>query len=170
MQNEGHYRPSREVTMRFLAEPGDVNFGGKVHGGIIMKWIDQAGYACAVQWSGRYCLTVYVGGVRFFQPVRVSNMVEIRAKVIYTGQKSIHIAVDVKAGDPKVGRFVPTTHCMIVFVPVDDDGRVLPARVWRPKSPEDIALQSYARKFAEFSKNVETDLTQHIFVESAVSA
>ena len=46
-----------EVTFRFLAEPTDVNFGGKVHGGMVMKWIDQAGYAAAVSWSGRYCVT-----------------------------------------------------------------------------------------------------------------
>ena len=42
----------RELTMRFLAEPTDVNYGGKVHGGEVMKWIDQAGYAAAVGWSG----------------------------------------------------------------------------------------------------------------------
>ena len=39
--------PNRELTLQFLAEPSDVNFGGKVHGGMVMKWIDQAGYACA---------------------------------------------------------------------------------------------------------------------------
>jgi acyl-CoA hydrolase len=49
----------REITLRFLAEPTDVNFGGKVHGGAVMKWIDQAGYACAVGWSGQYCVKVY---------------------------------------------------------------------------------------------------------------
>ena len=58
---------SREITLRFLAEPGDVNFGGKVHGGAVMKWIDQAGYACAVSWSGYYCVTVSVGGIRFLR-------------------------------------------------------------------------------------------------------
>jgi acyl-CoA hydrolase len=58
----------REITLRFLAEPTDVNFGGKVHGGAVMKWIDQAGYACAVGWSGQYCVTVYVGGIRFHSP------------------------------------------------------------------------------------------------------
>lgn len=36
---------ARELTLQFLAEPADVNFGGKVHGGMVMKWIDQAGYA-----------------------------------------------------------------------------------------------------------------------------
>jgi acyl-CoA hydrolase len=56
---------AREITLRFLAEPGDVNFGGKVHGGAVMKWIDQAGYAYAVAWSRHYCVTVYVGGIRF---------------------------------------------------------------------------------------------------------
>ena len=60
----------REITMRFLAEPMDVNFGGKVHGGAVMKWIDQAGYACAVGWSGLYCVTLYVGEVTISQILR----------------------------------------------------------------------------------------------------
>ena len=51
----------RGVTLRFLAEPGHVNFGGKVHGGSVMKWIDQAGYTCAAGWTGAYCVTIYVG-------------------------------------------------------------------------------------------------------------
>lgn len=52
----------RDVTLRFLAEPGDVNFGGKVHGGAAMKWIDLAAYACSAGWSGKYCITAYAGG------------------------------------------------------------------------------------------------------------
>ncbi|MCX8940340.1 hotdog domain-containing protein, partial [Vibrio parahaemolyticus] len=47
----------RDITLRFLAEPGDVNFGGKVHGGAVMKWIDLAAYACSAAWSGKYCIT-----------------------------------------------------------------------------------------------------------------
>ncbi|MCX9610683.1 hotdog domain-containing protein, partial [Vibrio cholerae] len=58
----------REITLRFLAEPGDVNFGGKVHGGAVMKWIDLAAYACAAAWSGKYCITAYAGGIRFVAP------------------------------------------------------------------------------------------------------
>lgn len=54
--------PPRELTLQFLAEPADVNFGGKVHGGMVMKWIDQAGYACAAGWCSGYAVTVYVGG------------------------------------------------------------------------------------------------------------
>jgi acyl-CoA hydrolase len=91
----------REVVLRFLAEPTEVNFGGKVHGGAVMKWIDQAGYACAVGWSGQYCVTVYVGGIRFYQPIHIGDLVELQAMLIYTGTTSMHIAVDVSAGDLK---------------------------------------------------------------------
>ena len=44
------------IILRFLAEPSTVNFGDKVHGGTVMKWIDEAGYACATSWSKRYCV------------------------------------------------------------------------------------------------------------------
>jgi len=57
------------ITLRFLAEPNTVNFGGKVHGGTVMKWIDEAGYACATSWAKRYCVTAFIGGIRFHHPI-----------------------------------------------------------------------------------------------------
>src|SRR6185312_10365059 len=107
---------SRAISLRFLAEPGDVNFGGKVHGGAVMKWIDQAGYTCAVGWSGHYCVTAYVGGIRFVRPILIGHLVEVAARVIYTGRTSMHIEVEVKAGDPREGVMSDTTHCTMVFV------------------------------------------------------
>ena len=61
----------RQLSMGFLAEPSDVNFGGKVHGGQVMRWIDQAGYAAAVGWSGHYSVTAAVG--RGSRAVRLLN-------------------------------------------------------------------------------------------------
>ena len=90
---------ARDLTFRFLAEPTDVNFGGKVHGGAVMKWIDQAGYACAAGWSGRYCVTVYVGGIQFERPIQVGQIVEVNAQIVHTGSTSMHVAVDVAARD-----------------------------------------------------------------------
>ncbi len=98
-----------EMTFRFLAEPASVNFGGKVHGGALMKWIDETAYACAATWSGNYCVTVSVGNIRFRQPVRVGDLVELRARVVSTGRTSIHICVSVHAGDPKAGALSMTT-------------------------------------------------------------
>jgi uncharacterized protein (TIGR00369 family) len=145
----------REVTMRFLAEPTDINFGGKVHGGAVMKWIDQAGYACAVGWSGQYCVTVYVGGIRFHRPVLIGNMVEVNAKLIYTGKTSMHVAVEVSAGDPKEGLYAKTTQCIIVFVALDDRGKPVEVERWEPGSEQDAALERYAKKLIELRKDTE---------------
>ncbi len=95
-----------QITLRFLAEPTDVNFGGKVHGGAVMKWIDQAGYACAVNWCKQYAVTVNVGGIRFFKPVFIGNLVEIRARLVHTGSSSMHIAVDVFSKKPQDAKYV----------------------------------------------------------------
>jgi acyl-CoA hydrolase len=152
----------REVTLRFLAEPTDINFGGKVHGGTVMKWIDQAGYACAVGWSGQYCVTVYVGGIRFYKPVHIGHMVEVRARLIYTGRTSMHVAVDVSAADPRDGAFVQTTHCIIIFVAVDDAGKPVEVAPWVPVTEEDRRLSDYAVKLMELRQSIEDQMREHL--------
>jgi acyl-CoA hydrolase len=148
----------REVTLRFLAQPSDVNFGGKVHGGAVMKWIDQAGYACAVGWSGSYCVTVYVGGIRFYKPILVGSMVEVHARVIYTGRTSMHVGVDVRAGDLKDTGFTRTTHCVIVFVAVNDRGEPAPVAPWEPATDDEIAQSQYALQLMEMRSRIETQM------------
>ncbi|MBV7331497.1 acyl-CoA thioesterase [Chloroflexi bacterium TSY] len=152
----------RSVTLRFLAEPTDVNFGGKVHGGMVMKWIDQAGYTCATTWSGQYCVTVYVGGIRFFKPILIGNLVEVYAKLIYTGRTSMHVAVDVCAKDPRVGDFIKTTHCVIIFVALDGNGNPVAVPRWEPKTEEDHALHSYAQKLMELRTKVEEEMRPYL--------
>jgi acyl-CoA hydrolase len=128
------------ITLRFLAAPNTVNFGGKVHGGTVMKWIDEAGYACATTWAKRYCVTVYVGGVRFHRPIMIGDLVEVEATLAYTGHSSINIAVEVRSGDMKGGRLEKTAECAIVFVSVDSHGRSLPVEAFTPDSDERRAL------------------------------
>src|SRR5207342_470213 len=114
---------ARSLTLRFLAEPTDVNFGGKVHGGAVMKWIDQAGFAAAVGWSGRYCVTVAVDGIRFVAPVRISDLVTVSATLVRTGTTSMNFLVEVRARDPMGGESRLCTHCIIVFVALDAEGK-----------------------------------------------
>jgi acyl-CoA hydrolase len=152
----------RTVTLRFLAEPGDVNFGGKVHGGAVMKWIDQAGYTCAAGWTGSYCVTVYLGGLHFLCPIFVGELVELRALVIRTGRKSLDIAVDVYAGDPKTGQRRRTGHCVIVFVGLDSDGRAAPVPSWEPVSEMDRALEGYAVRLGELRKQMDNEMEQRL--------
>ncbi len=152
----------REISLRFLAEPGDVNFGGKVHGGAVMKWIDQAGYTCAAGWSMLYCVTVYVGGIRFISPIHIGNVVEVHAKVIYTGHTSMHIAVDVLAGDPREDAFRKTTHCVIVFVAMDEHGKPAPVPPWQPQNEEDRSLESYARNLMGLRSSLDEEVKRFL--------
>lgn len=149
------------ITLRFLAQPTDVNFGGKVHGGAAMKWIDQAGYACATGWSGAYCVTIYVGGIRFFKPILIGNVVEVRASVIHTGKTSMHIAVDVFAADPKTLEFVQCTHCIIIFVAVDELNNPIAVPKWTPTTTEQIDLEQYAIRLIELRKAIDTEMQSY---------
>ncbi|MFK7799519.1 MAG: acyl-CoA thioesterase [Aureispira sp.] len=148
----------RELTLRFLAEPTDVNFGGKVHGGMVMKWIDQAGYACARHWSGGYCVTVYVGGIQFLKPIHIGNLVEIQAKVIYTGRTSMHISIDVLAHDPKEEEKIKTTHCVIIFVAVDPDGNPDPIPTWVPETKEEKQQELYAKRLMKLRAHIQQEM------------
>ena len=152
----------REATLRFFAEPGDVNFYGKVFGGAVMKWIDLAGYACAAGWCGGPCITVYVGGIRFYKPILVGHMVEVRARLIYTGRTSMHMAVDVRSRDPQGGEYHHTTHCVIVFVAIDEKGNTIEVPKWAPQTDEDRAMQQYAIKLHEMNKSIEAEMKNYI--------
>jgi acyl-CoA hydrolase len=147
----------REVVFRFLTEPTDVNYGGKVFGGAVMKWIDQAAYACAVGWSGRYCVTVYVGGIQFEHPINIGNMVEVRARILHTGTTSMHIGIDVQARDPREGDYRRTTQCIIVFVGVDDQGKPAPVPAFTPSTEEERELQAYALRFMSLRQSIEAE-------------
>ena len=128
------------ITLRFLAEPHTVNFGGKVHGGTVMKWIDEAGYACATRWAKRYCVTVSVGSIRFQRPILIGDLVEVEARLAYTGRTSMNISVEVRSGDIKTGQMQVITECLAVFVAVDADGKTIPVTTWFAETPGDIAL------------------------------
>ena len=154
----------RQLTMRFLAEPTDVNYGGKVHGGQVMKWIDQAGYAAAVGWSGRYSVTVAVGGIRFVAPIRISDLVTVETTLVYTGTTSMHFAVDVRARDPMQdeGEARLCTHCIIVFVALDGvEGTPVAVPAWTPASDEDKRLSEYALQVMALSKGIEQTVARY---------
>lgn len=152
----------RELTFRFLAQPTDVNYGGKVHGGIVMKWIDQVGYAAAVGWSGHYSVTVVVGGIRFVAPIRTSDLVTVQAKLVYTGTSSMHFAIEVRARDPMGGESRLCTHCVIVFVALDGvEGKPIAVPPWKPETSEDCRMAEYAMKVMDLSKGIEQTIAHY---------
>ncbi|MEO5811258.1 MAG: acyl-CoA thioesterase [Rhodanobacter sp.] len=145
-----------EVTFRFLAQPIDVNFGGKVHGGMAMKWIDQAGYACAVGWSGAYCVTASVSGIRFVAPILIGDLVSVHARLVYTGHSSMHLVVDVFARDLRQGESRLATSCVMVFVALDaPDGKPTAVPSWLPSDADERRLQAKAQELLALSRGME---------------
>ena len=145
------------VEFRFLAEPTDVNFGGKVHGGMVMKWIDQASYACAAQWSKKYCVTVSANGIRFIRPILVGQMITVTARIVYTGKTSMHIYVVVHAGNLKESKPVVTNRCFITFMAIDESGFPVKVPEYKPASKEDELLAEVASHAKEFAKKLDSD-------------
>ncbi len=136
---------AEQATLRFLAAPTDVNWGGKTHGGTVMRWIDEAAYVCATGWSGQRSIAIYSGGIRFYRPILIGHLVEVQARLLYTGRSSMHVSVHVRSGDPKAPDLQLTTHCLSVFVALDDAGRTTKVRPWVPQTDEDRRLDAHAQ-------------------------
>lgn len=154
-----------KVTFQFLSEPTDVNYGGKVHGGAVMKWIDQAGYSCASLWSESYCVTVYVGGIRFYKPILIGDLVKVNAQIIYTGTSSMHIAIDVFSKRVTEKEFKQKTHCIVVFVAVGEDGKPDEVPTWTPTTEAEKEKEQYAIKLMNLRRNIEDEMSPFLHQE-----
>ncbi|MCS6832906.1 MAG: acyl-CoA thioesterase, partial [Flammeovirgaceae bacterium] len=103
-----------------------------------------------------------VGGIRFFRPIKIGDLVEITAKVIYTGKTSMHVAVDVLAKNPREKEFVRTTHCIIVFVSVDENGHPQSVRKWVPLTDTDKHLEQYAQRLMALRQGIEQEMQEYL--------
>ena len=131
-------------TLRFLAAPTDVNWGGKVHGGYVMHWIMTAGKLVAERWHHGHARATYAGGFRFYRPMFIGDLVEVDARLIYTSGPEMHVSVWVRSGDPRSTELMTTTHCTIVYTAKDDEDADVPVRPWVPRLGEDRALERHA--------------------------
>lgn len=150
---------NNSLTFQFISEPTDVNYGGKVHGGEVMKWIDQISFACARTYSEKYCVTVYVGGIRFYKPISIGALVKMEAKIIYTGSSSMHISVDVFTRKMEEDCFVKTTHCVIVFVALDEESKPTPVKKYIPRTEHEKNMESYAKRLIELRTSIQDEMS-----------
>ncbi|MHB1164160.1 MAG: acyl-CoA thioesterase [Candidatus Nanopelagicales bacterium] len=143
-------------VLRFLASPKDVNWGGKVHGGIVMRWIDEAAHVVATRWADTdRNVAVYSGGTRFYRPLLIGDLVEVEARLIHTSASTMHMSVHVRAGNPRGSLLELTTHCLILFVALDDNGHAIPVQQWDPQTDEDVALDRHAADLVRLRQNVD---------------
>jgi len=106
-----------------LVLPSHTNALGTIFGGTIMSWIDIAAAICAQKHSGEVCVTASVDALNFLNPVRLGNMVHLRAKVVFTGRSSMMVAVKVTAQELRSEKEVPCVDALLTFVAVDALGK-----------------------------------------------
>ena len=114
---------AHQLSMTVLMSPDMANFSGNVHGGAILKLLDQAAYACAARYAGRYVVTLSVDQVTFLQPIHVGELVTLLASVNYTGRSSMEIGIKVITEDIREKSVRHTNSCFFTMVAVDDQGK-----------------------------------------------
>src|SRR5690606_21060786 len=116
-----------QTTITELMIPSYANFGGKIHGGILLSLMDKVAYACASKHAGTYCVTVSADKVDFLQPVEVGELVALHASVNYVGRTSLMVGIRVEAQNIKSGQVKHTNSSYFTMVAKGDDDK--PAEV-----------------------------------------
>src|SRR6187549_4071958 len=128
--------PAHQLTMTVLMTPDTANFAGNVHGGTILKLLDQVAYACASRYAARYVVTLSVDQVTFREPIFVGELVTFLASVNHTGNSSMEVGIKVVAENIRDQVVRHANSCFFTMVAVGDDGKPTPVPPRLPATPD----------------------------------
>ena len=125
MTNEPALKNTRvsRVTLSQLMHPEHANLLGNVHGGWIMKLVDEAGALACMRHAQKKVVTVAIDSMTFRQPIKIGDLVILNAEVTYAGHTSMEAEVQVVAENPITGERTHTNTAYLVYVALDDEGR-----------------------------------------------
>lgn len=145
------------VTITELMIPSYANFGGKIHGGILLSLMDKVAYAAASKHSGAYCVTVSVDTVDFLQPVEVGELVSLKASVNYVGNSSMIIGIKVISENVMLGTVKHTNTCYFTMVAKGKDEKptqvpelILESKTDVRRFVEAIRRKKYKQEYSSF--------------------
>ncbi len=167
MQEESLPVRYSQTTITELMIPAYANFGGKIHGGILLSLMDKVAYACASKHSGNYCVTVTVDKVEFLQPVEVGELVSLHASVNYVGRSSMVIGIRVEALNVKTHAVKHTNSSFFTMVAKDENNKPTPVPKLILETKEDIKRFIEAMRMKEIKSAVREkmdDAKSHIEV------
>lgn len=145
----------KRLTMSVLMTPDKANFSGNVHGGEMLKLLDEVAYACASRYSGNYVVTLSVDQVVFKQPVRIGELVTFLATVNFTGRTSLEVGVKVVAENIQKRSCRHTNSCYFTMVAINDDGKPVPVEPVVLDSSEDRRRHEGAKRRREFRREIQ---------------
>lgn len=152
--------PKHQLAMTVLMTPDMANFSGNVHGGAILKLLDQVAYACASRYASQYVVTLSVDQVMFRQPIHVGELVTFLASINYTGNTSMEVGVKVIAEDIRGQVIRHANSCFFTMVAVDEHGQPTKIPTLTPTSPDEIRRFQAAQIRRELRKEFEARLRQ----------
>jgi acyl-CoA hydrolase len=139
-----------EVTLAVLMLPADANPMGNIHGGVIMKHVDEAGGLAAVRHCRMRTVTAHIDGMSFLAPVFVGDLVTFRASVNDVGTTSLEVGVRVDAETLMTGEVRHISTAYIVYVALDEAGRPTPVPQLLVETEDERRRQAAARVRREF--------------------
>ena len=148
--------PAHQLSMTVLMTPDMANFSGNVHGGAILKLLDQVAYACGARYAGTYVVTLSVDQVMFRQPIHVGELVTFLASVNYTGTTSMEVGVKVITENIRAQVNRHANSCFFTMVAVDENGHPTTVPPFEPKTPDEIRRFQAAQIRRELRKEYET--------------
>lgn len=141
-------RASR-VTLSQLMHLEHANLLGKVHGGWVMKLVDEAGALSCMRHSQRKVVTVAIDSMVFRQPIRIGDLIILNAEVTYAGRTSMEVEVEVLAENPITGERTHTNTAYLVYVALDDEGRPTAVPPLLPETDEEKRKAEAAKERQE---------------------
>lgn len=140
------------VTLSILMGTQDTNSLGNVHGGVIMKMVDEAGALDAMRHAHAPVVTVALDSMTFLEPIYVGNLVICKAELTYVGRTSMEARVEVIAENPLQGSSRLSNTAYLVYVALDSEGRPTPVPPLLYETPEEIARSEQAKERQAFRK------------------
>ena len=159
-----------QTTITELMIPSYANFGGKIHGGILLSLMDKVAYACASKHAGTYCVTVSVDKVEFLQPVEVGELVAMHASVNYVGNTSLIVGIRVEAQNIKTGMIKHTNSSYFTMVAKGEDDKPTPVPHLILENTEQVKRFIECMRMKEIKQSVREqmdDARSHIEVKNA---
>lgn len=145
----------KSTMMTVLMTPDMANFSGHVHGGAILRLLDQVAYACAARYSGCYVVTVSADQVTFREPVYVGELLTFRATINYTGNTSMEVGIHVEAESIRERSSRHVLTCYFTMVAVDAEGNSTPVEPVPITTPLERRRWAAAQLRREYRKEVE---------------
>ncbi|MDX1995828.1 MAG: acyl-CoA thioesterase [bacterium] len=150
------------VTLSALMGPQDTNGLGNVHGGVIMKMVDEAGGLAAMRHARRPTVTVAVDSMTFMLPIRVGMMIQCNAELTYVGRTSMEVRVEVIAENPLEGTTIVSNTAYLVYVALDGEGKPTAVPPLMYETEEERARAEQAQQRQDYRKQQKAREAQHL--------